>query len=202
MAQLTLDEMYQEIAIYTDTTDEVIKSNGIYTGDALAIVNRFKSAINYAKGKVVREQFTPTYSETVTLDANKSFDISLLTKTFLRLIKLEDVNENELNDNKILSTYQIKLPNQNVGDIITVYYGYMPSDLSALTDTLDLPQGVVDAKVLCYYAAYQYHLIEGGNKDFDKANYYLTLFNDGITNITANFGKVNSVVRVVYDGGE
>lgn len=51
---MTLDEMYIETAMYVD--EDIYKTNGEYTGESLKIINKFKSAINYAYKKVCRER--------------------------------------------------------------------------------------------------------------------------------------------------
>lgn len=198
MANLTLEQMLRECATYTDTQEELIPAGGPYTGKALTLANKFITALNYAKGKIVRERYMPMHYEKVTLPADKILDFSALSKSFLKLIKIEDANENEIVDYKEVATLKIKLSNYNEGDSFSITYGYMPIDQVNLADVLDLPAGIVDGKIPCFYAAYQYFLIEG-KKEFARANYYLSLWNDGLETISRNIGVINNRVRRVGD---
>ena len=154
--------------------------------------SRFTAAINYAKGKIARERYAPDYSETVTLEG-EILTVSTLTKVFLKVKKITDTNGSEL-DWERLSGTQIKVPGQTS---VVILYSYLPADLVNASDVLDFPLATIDHQILCFYAIYQYFLIEGGNNDLAISGYWLNLWNDGFSSITTNIGGR----RVIKDRG-
>lgn len=184
--QPTLDTMIQFCAQLTDTLDDVTPVGGPYAGDALPIVNRFINAINYVKNKIARERFIPDYVEQITLPSTLVLDLTTLSKNLIKINKITDINDVEITTYNDYATMKIKLPLNSSGDILNIYYTYMPPDLVLLTDKLDFPDTIVDWKVLCFYAAYQYWLIEGGWENKHTASYYLNMYSDGFSNIQKN----------------
>lgn len=202
MAQWTLDQILTEIATHTDTTDGLVKTGGAYAGDALTLANRFTSSVNYAMGKVARERFAPVYSETVTLGADLKITLSSLSKRFVRLISLEDAYGSAVDWEKAAS-WKLYCPYQKSGDVLTVEYEYAPADFSAatLTTTLDFPE-IIDPRMFCFFAAYDYLYNQADQQSLIMANRYLTLWNDAFNTIPVNIGEI-SMIEDVYDcGGE
>jgi hypothetical protein len=195
---MTLDEMINQCVIYTQTQKTVIKTGLVYTGKALDTVNRFITAINYAKGKIAREKFAPVYTEQITLDNNLRFPISSLSKTFIKVEELYYKSRTqaywEVDD------WYIYCPDNSAGDILNIQYSYIPSDLVNLTDVLDFPAGVIDPKILCYYAVYEYWLVEGSTEDLNKSDSYLSMWNDGYSMIRKTIGKPKQV-KSTYNMG-
>lgn len=187
--------MLQEVAVYTGTSNELVKNGGFYTGNALILANKFKSALNYAKNKIAREKYAPSTSETVVLDSNLQFSITSLSKSFRFVKAIKNANGYSIFWEKSVGG-KIKCPNENAGDTVTVEYSYMPYDLASLFDVLDLPEYVVDPKILCYYAAYMYFVTEGNNRDLDKSQFWLGLWNDGLESINDYIGESLTITDV------
>lgn len=163
---MTLDEMYIETASYIDET--LSKTNGVYTGESLVIVNKLKSAINYAYKKICREKYKLEYFETLSKD-------SPFTKNFYRLISIVATGTDEPID------YEIKGDNiyYDYDCQVDVRYYYVPDELINLTDVPLLPETAVDHKLLCFYAAFHYFNIE----EDGKAKAWLNIWNDGFNSI-------------------
>ena len=191
---MTLDEMYVEIATYVDET--ITKTGAVYLDTSLAITNKFKSAINEAYRKIATERYKLIYSQTVTLDANLQFTLSGLTKTFYRLVRVEDADEYEITA-MIIPAEKVECPNEASGDTVTVYYYYLPAELSVLTGSPEFPTAAVDHKVMCYYAAFKYLTIEGEQENRVKARDWLALWNEGFDSINQNRGEVDTVQNVM-----
>lgn len=187
---MTLDEMYIETAEYV--SEEISKSGGAYTGDSLTIVTKFKNAINYVYKLIAKQYFPLEYSEAITLDANKQFDVTDLTKTLYRIRKIEDSSGFGMMW-KMVPNEKVEVIRGSSGLSVTVYYSYVPVALSALSDTPVFPEGAVDHKVLCYYAAFQYFVIEGDTLSQDKSQYWLSLFNDAVSRINPDRGEPDLV---------
>lgn len=185
---MTLDEMYIETAMYTD--ENIVKTSGDYSGDNLKIINKFKSALNYAYKKICKEKFKLLATENITV-INNAINIADLNKAFFKLKDIKDSNGYELNYN--LNGDIISLDNGNV----VVNYYYMPDDLVNLTDVPLLPEAGVDHKILCYFAAFQYLNIE----DDDRASKWINLWNDGFNSIKQpnKIRRVKSVYGGYYD---
>jgi hypothetical protein len=164
------------------------------SSDKVEYASRFTAALNYAKGKIARERYSPDYSEEIAL-TDEIFVTTALTKQLLKIKRIEDPNGSELSWERLSST-QIKVPGQTS---VTILYNYLPADLVNDADILDLPISAIDPQILCFYAIYQYYLIEGGADDLDKSGYWLGLWNDGFENINSNIGEVRKI-RSVYEG--
>jgi len=193
---LTLDEMFIETATYVDETIE--KTDGVYTGESLAIVNKFKSAINRAYIKIAKFRFKLDHSEDVVLDANKQFSLSSLSKTFYEIIKIENEDEAPVR-RAFVPGNKVECPDYNEGDTLTVYYYYIPAKLQNLDDTPEFPAGAVDHKVLCYYAAFEYLHMEGmyDRTKAEQADKWLAFWNDGYNEIKQNRGEIEQVQDVL-----
>jgi len=191
---LTLDEMYHEIASYVD---EEIAAAGPYTGDELILVNKFKSAINYAYiNKIAKEKYRLEYKDTVTLDNDQQFALSALTKTFYEIRKIEDINESKITNWEFSPDEKVYFPYNASGETFTVYYYCLPDELTGTGDTPIFPAAAVDHKILCFFAAFQYWNIEDDEDSISKANKWLALWNDGYNNIKQNRGQKRKIRRV------
>lgn len=185
---MTLDDMINECLVYTD--------NALSTKSKYQ--SRFISSINYAKNKIAKERYAPEYQETVILDANQRFSLASLTKRFLRLISVTS------SDGYGVPWYAdalrtIKCPTINPNTSVMVIYQYIPADLVNTSDILDFTESIIDPKLLCKFAAYEFLVQEGGSTDLQKASYWLSLWNDGFNAINTNIGTVNNVLSI-YGG--
>jgi hypothetical protein len=196
MAQPTLDELYIECATLVDET--INKTGSVYTGDSLKITNIFKKGLNYAKNKILREKYSPIHSQTFILDRSLEINIGVLTKTFIAVYRIEDSFGDEIGNYRKVSNFTLKLPDNQSGDVITLQYRYKTDDLSLLTDVLDFPDGIVDAQILCFFAAYKYLIVEGSQDSKIRANDFLNLFNDGFDNIIDNVNEPQKKVKQFY----
>lgn len=152
---------------------------------------RFKAALNYAKNKIAKERYAPDYSETVTL-IDGVYDLSNLTKKIIKVKKITDSQGYNLEWER-LSSSQIKVYNQTSA---TILYSYLPADLVNADDTLDFPLSIVDPNILCFFATYQYFLVEGGNNDIAISSFWLNLWNDGFNSIKSSIGEVKRIKDV------
>lgn len=189
---MTLDEMIQECASYTDNSEDI----GVapYSGDALTMANKYVSAINYAYKKIAKERFRLDYSEGIVLDANLEFSLSSLTKTFYKMVSVENSDEKEISWG-LRPGNKVRCPNETAADTVTVFYYYIPADLviTTLTGTMLFPGEAVDPKIPCYYAAYLYFKID----DDERSEIWLPLWNDGYDSIRQNRGETE-VTEDVY----
>jgi hypothetical protein len=175
---MTLDEMYIETASYVD--EAINKLNGEYVSDSLVKVNKFKSAINYAYKKICREKFPLQFKETINLGNN-------LTKKLNKVISIKAEGE------EIPYTIEVGQIIFDYAGPVEVLYEYIPNDLENLTDVPELPEEKVDHKVLCYYAAFKFAMID---EDDDKANRWLSIWQDAYDSIRHNYKKQKRVVGV------
>lgn len=187
---MTLDEMYIETAVYADET--ISKTGEAYAGDSLVIVNKFKSALNEAYRKITKERYKLIYSEDIVLDASKQFELADLTETFFELVKVEDADEYEVT--AIFKPGEIvKCPNEASGDTVTVFYYYLPDELSDLDDEPAFPVAAVEHKIMCYYAAFKYLIVENDQQSRARAMDWLALWNEGYDSIDRSRGAVETV---------
>lgn len=173
--------MYNETAMYIG---EVLqKQDNEYIGESITLTNIFKSAINFAYKKIVREKYPLEYEDTVSSG-------DPLTKKFY---KLKKVSVDNLPIDFTIENNAIEFDYDGPVDVL---YNYIPNELSSLTDVPELPDEAVDHRLLCYYAAFQYFNIE----DDDRAVKWLNMWEDGFSSIRAD--KVRqTVVKRIYDGG-
>ena len=194
----TLDEMILYTARQTKRTEDVFKTAGVYTEDALVIVDKFIDGFNYAKNKIFRERFQPMYVETVTIDSDDEIDLSTLTKP---LFKVKEIYMNGCKtfDWKDTGGFRIKFPTGSAGTDVAITYVYMIPDFknnptqTDLEVQLDFPEAIVDYRILCFYATYEYHLIKGSDRDLDKTGFFLAKWNDGFLHIPKSVKGVKMV---------
>lgn len=194
---MTLDEMYLETAVYVD---ESIHKNdeGAYTGESLLIVDKFKSAINYAYHKICKERFSLEYSEEVVLDENKEFAIAGLTETFYELIKITGNSRHRISW-EFVPPEMVRCPGRDSGETVRVYYYYLPPELRGLEDEPVFPLGAVDHRVLCYWAAFTFLHMEGqwDTSASAQAERWLSFWNDGFGSIKQNRGEPDEIKNVL-----
>ena len=123
--------------------DLILTNTGNDSSNKAEYSSRFIAALNYAKGKIARERYSPDFSETITL-TDEVFLTSSLTKQLIKIKKITDSGGYELDWERLSST-QIKVPGQTS---VTVLYNYLPADLVNGTDVLDLP--IVDPQIPCF----------------------------------------------------
>jgi hypothetical protein len=109
-------------------------------------------------------------------------DITTLAKPFLDIVSAKKDNQYHVYY-VYLSIQQICFARNSAGDTIYLRYTYIPADLKALTDVLDIPERVLNPKILVYFAAFDYLINSNSPRDINKANRYLQLWNDGYSNI-------------------
>ena len=187
----TLDQLYQKVVSDIGEDPDTLLAKG---GDGKYIdtisFTRIVAELNRAARKIARDKLALSYVENVTLDSNLMFDVTVLSKTFMRIILLTDVDGREFSFERV-STTQYKVPYSTVGVALTLTYGYIPVDLANLTDILDLPEGDVDPDIICYWADYMWFKIDGNSR---KSNTFLELWNDGFNDeINTSRGEVCSI---------
>lgn len=196
----TLDQMIQFTARQTKRDEDVVKSGDVYAEDALVIVNKFIDGFNYAKNKIIRERYRPTKTETVTIGPSNSIDLNTLSKIVL---KVKDIYHSDtsakVTDWDQGDDFTLRFPMGTSGTSVDIEYAYMIPDFpnnpskTDLEMVLDLPEAIVDYRVLCYYSAYEYHAIKGSDRDLDKASLFLPKWNDGFLHIPKSVKGVRKV---------
>lgn len=176
---MTLQEMMSEVI--NNTMAKVVSPYSGY--DSKHNAEKILSALNYVYRKIAQEKYNLVHTENIVLNSNLQFDTNLLIKTFYK-IKEITFNGNSIEwENEEL----IKCPNNQIGDIITVKYCYIP--INMIFDNLEeVPMVKCDHRILCYYASFQY--LMGNGQDTKN---WLDLFNDGFNNIRQNRGKSRRV---------
>lgn len=194
---MTLDELIKQCSYDTDET----QITSPYTGDDLTIVTKYVAGINYAYQKICRERFRLYTSDTVTLDANQSFDISMLMNPCIEIVAVETAPNYEIPWKRRFGN-SVYVPGMSENDSVIVSYAYVPPRLTldSLDDSPLLPEHKVDHRILCYYADFEYLKIEVDAVSRNRADTWLALFNDGFDRIVSNFGEVRQI-QAYYDPG-
>lgn len=175
---MNLEEMYKRTAKYVDENI----GEPPYTGE---LIDRFKSSINYAYQKICKEKLFPETSEDVTLDNNLQFDVSALSNAFNGIIDVKDSNGCEVTYENVRGNTKIRCPHRSQGDVVTVVYRYVPAQLEELTDEPAFSEAEVDHLLLCYYAAYDYFVIE---EERERAEDWLGRWAEGYSAISQSSG--------------
>lgn len=187
----TLDMLYQKVVsdIGEDIDTLLAKdAEGNYI-DTISF-NRIKAELNRAVRKIVRDKLALSYAENIILDANRTFNVTLLTKSFTRIILLTDMNGQEFSYERV-STAQYQVPFSTPGTALTLTYGYIPADMVYVTDVIDLPEGDIDPDIVCYWADFMWFKIDGNSR---KSNAFLELWNDGFEDeINTSRGEVRRI---------
>jgi len=190
--QWTLDLLITETLLLVDNQKVVKDVNGDYQGKSLTEVRKIITSLNRAKNKIAKEKSQPSFTERITLGSNGKFDCTNLSKLFMNINSLtEEVKDkagNQITDStgcdvryEWMGSALLICPNKKSGDILNLEYAFLPRDMRFLTDVLDFPE-VIDPRVLCYFAAYQYDLISSPD-DPTLASNWLNLWNDGFNSI-------------------
>lgn len=194
----TLDDMILFTARQTKRTEDVVKVGGVYTADALEIVNKYIDGFNYAKNKICRERYKPVYEETKVIGDDLCVDLSTLTKTAFKIVMITDVETDTEITDWIANGFEIEFTD-GAGTSVSIKYNYIPTDYpndpdaTALATALEFPDGIVDFRILCFYSAYEYHLIKGSDRDLDKTGFFLSKWNDGFLHIPKSTKTIKRV---------
>lgn len=192
---MILGDMIKRLIRTTNTTDDVTMTNNTYEGDAAAIVNLFIDGLNSAKNKVAQERFAPVMSQTFFLDNNRKLSLKSVILPVLKIKEFRDSSDNLIKEVRDTETLSFTFDGMAENDAVTVYYSYIPADLSLnnLSAEFDFPHGVVDDLMLINFAAYHYHLVKGGDTDLYKTGYFISLFNDAFNKIKPDFSITHNV---------
>lgn len=186
----TLDQMIEFTARQTKREEDVVKTGDVYIEDALVIVNKFIDGFNYAKNKIIRERYRPIKTETVTIGQDNTVDLKTLSKTLLKIKEVYHANTSaKVMDWEQGDDFALGFPTWMSGSSVDIKYAYMipdfPNDPTKedLEMVLDFPEAIVDYRIPCFYACYEYHLIKGSDRDLDKTGFFLSKWNDGFFHI-------------------
>gem|GEM_PF-2093808 len=190
--QWTLDLLITETLLLVDNQKVVKDVNGDYQGKSLTEVRKIITSLNRAKNKIAKEKFQSSFTERITLGSNGKFSVINLTKLFMNINSLtdqvKDVAGKQITDStgmdviyEWMGSSLFICPHKKSGDILNLEYSFLPRDMSFLTDVLDFPE-LIDPRILCYFAAYQYDLISSPD-DPTLAGNWLNLWNDGFDSI-------------------
>ena len=171
---MTLEEMYKQIADYTDENI----GDPPYDSD---IVDKFKAAINYAYQKICKEKWFPETSESVELDNDLQFDTAALSKTYNGIIVVKNSNGREITWERVRGGTKVKCPYEKSGATVTVVYRYIPDKMTELADEPVFSDAEADHLLMCYYAAYDYFIIE---EEPERAEQWYARWAEGFAAIT------------------
>ena len=174
---MTLEDMYKQTADYTDENIGVSP----YDSD---IVDKFKAAINYAYQKICKEKWFPETSENVELDSGLQFDTSAFSKIYNGIIGVKDNNGYEITWEKVRGGTKVKCSYD--GTTATVVYRYIPDKMDELTDEPVFSDAEVGHLLMCYYAAYDYFIIE---EEPERAEQWYARWAEGFAAITQSKGE-------------
>ena len=171
--KLTIDQMLQKIAQMVE--EELVKTDGVYTGDNLVLAQTFLDGINVALEKIIREKLLLKTKEMISIDAEGIFNVSVLTKNCIKINKItyHDTNYSF----EILEDVNVKVLDSSAKDDVYISYNYLP-EAYTITDLAVTPSVDFDHLILCYYSSYYYLMLTAA----DTKN-YLNLFNEGYSNI-------------------
>lgn len=193
-----LDMLYQKVVsdIGEDIETLLTKDSAGNYVDTISF-NRIKAELNRATRKIARDKLALSCVENITIDANKMFDVAILSKAFTRIILLADINGQEFSYKRI-STTQYQAPYSAPGTALSLTYGYIPNDMVYATDIIDLPGGGIDTDIVCYWADYMWFKIDGNSR---KSNAFLELWNDGYEEIIGALAEEKKIVDI-YGGAD
>lgn len=177
---MTLDDMLQECAMYV--SEELTKTNDVYAGEMLDKVKKFMSGINYAYKKICREKFHLTFEDIVNPG-------DVLTKPFYKVLSVKNL------DGSPVPFEMVENDIRYDAGTVKIKYEYIPSELVNLTDVPEIPEEKVDHRILCYFGAFQFLNIN----DDERAEKWLSMWEDAFSNISSANTKLNYVVDV-YGG--
>jgi len=192
---VTLDEMISYCARQTKRTEDVVKTGGVYIDEGLDIVNLYIDGFNYAKNKICRERFSPRYTERFVVGQPMA-----LTKDLFKIKEITVVETGTPMEGWTVGPgVSINVPEAYNGMTVDIEYFHVIPDFPNNPTAQDLlircpfPEAVVDYKILCFYACYEYMLVRGSNRDLDKSAFFLNKFNDGFYHIPKDIGSVKVV---------
>lgn len=168
--------------------DELIRETAIYLGETLNIedgqfveidkINKIKIGLNQAYRKV----------------ANK-----------IGIDKVLEIENNYILDDSIGSIKDIRINNRSIDFDITantitfnyptatLIYEYVPPDLVSLSDIPLLGYKVFDHKILCFYSAYMYSVID---EEPENAQKWLGIWENEFKKIRTNRIRSNKIKRM------
>jgi hypothetical protein len=176
----TLDDYIKEVITYTDTNEEIVKTSGTYAGESLIKANMIISALNYAKNLIVKEKISPDITQLIAIGETSLIDLTTLDRNFLSVVSVRNIDGRDIHY-EFASLFQLYIPNMKPKDQVYLRYNYMPPDfdISDLSAILDVPERILDPRLLCYFAAYFYLIQSPAAVDINNGNRYLVLWNDG-----------------------
>lgn len=186
---MTFDDLIQETADYVG--EELIKISGQYDADSMIIINKIKKGLNEAKNKLAKSYEMLT-SEPISLDSDSIFYITDLMKTINYISDIK-VNGISVNFEEIFDD-MVKCHTKPNIDVDIEYY-YIPDDMSSLTDIQPFPVKI-QPNCMCFYAAYKYFIIQGGDSARKKAIDWLSLWNKALSKIPQKSKPIKDVYGI------
>lgn len=174
-----------------DQTAEYIKVD-LADDDDSVIENQIISALNEAKNTVARKHYPLYYTENITLDAYSSFAVTDTTNTFY-CVESVIYNGEEVDTEQHASTVYCDAP---ASEDVSVKYQYIPTDMTATTDSYPFPD-VVDYRILCYRAAQTYYEIKGTSSSMEKAKTWKAKWKEALNGVLAtdDTGEIKDVYK-------
>jgi len=178
---MTLDEMCIEAARYSDRYDEYERTldggdstdaEDWYEDDALHYFNVFRDGINEAYREVARLQAMPDRYAPVTVDENKQIDLSAITPGVYGIKNLLNADRTAAVSYTFSTKYVLDV-NAQPGDVLQVYYHYVPDDLVGLNDVPVFTDAQVEPMVyICMAVARMWY----SEKKFEYGNHWLSQY--------------------------
>jgi hypothetical protein len=150
---MTLEEMCQMAARYSDRYDEFEKTLNEETGkmeyqeDALHYFNIFRDAINEAYHEAARTRCEPDVYTEVEVNDDGQINLQYLFPQPYSVKNVMNTLRTEAIAFDFETRFVLNVTGAKPGDTVCVYYGYLPERLEAYTDEPVFPDSAVDPMV-------------------------------------------------------
>ena len=181
---MTLDEMCIAAARYSDRYDEFEKNeDGEYEDDALLYFETFRDAINEAYHAVARECAMPDRYERAVVNEDGLVDLKELSPEIYGIKDVLDEHRSMNLSYTFDTKFLIRVVDTVPGNMVTIYYHYIPEKLEDLEDTPIFPESIVDPMVYITLAVAR---IWKAEKKFDYSNQWMAEYHSLLSKIKNN----------------
>ena len=168
---MTLDEMCLMAARYSDRYDEFIKNDyGAYEDEAEHYFNVFRDAINEAYFNVSRQQAMPDVYTLATVETDGTLHLENVFPAVYAVKDVLDERRTKAIPYTFETKYVLKLCGVSAGDVVTLYYHYIPDRLEDGDDEPVFSEAMVDPMVYITLAVARMWQSE---KNFEYANMWM-----------------------------
>lgn len=149
---MTLDEMCMMAARYSDRYDEFEKTENddgkfVYQDDAEHYFNVFRDAINEAYHEVARTRCEPDVYVNTTVDTEGRIHLGMMTPLPYSVKNILNPTRTDTVGFEFETKFVLRVTGAKPGDMVCVYYNYLPDRLEKPEDQPVFPDSVVDPMV-------------------------------------------------------